>query len=99
MPDPRSLTVGDRIRILRVPDNDLQQRERELAEETEMAGWTADSIERIIDQSPIVKITRIDEYGCAWYDALIVGPDGTEEKHSLIVYDDDTWERLDGFAD
>src|SRR6056297_2116252 len=99
MPDPRSLNIGDRIRILGVPKNDLQQREREVAENTEMAGWRADSIERIIEQSPIVQISRIDEYGCVWYDASIVGPDGAEEEHSLIVYDDDTWERLDTSAD
>jgi hypothetical protein len=98
MPAPRSLNIGDRTRILRVPENDLRQRERELAEKTEMAGWTADSIERIIEQSPIVTIARIDEYGCVWYDASIIGPEGTEEKHSLIVYDDDTWERLDTLA-
>lgn len=93
MPDPKTLKIGDRIRLLRVPDSDLQQRERELAEKTEMAGWTADSIERIIEQSPVVSISRIDEDGCVWYDAAIIGPDGQAEEHSLIVYDDDTWER------
>lgn len=95
MPAPKTLRIGDRIRILRVPPNDLQQREREIAEKTEMAGWTADSIERIIAQTPVVSISRIDEYGCAWYEASIIGPDGRKEKHSLIVYDDDTWERCD----
>lgn len=95
MPDPSLLGIGDRIRILRVPENDLQQRERELAEKTEMAGWTADSIERIIQQTPVVRISRIDEDGCVWYDASITGPDGQQEEHSLIVYDDDTWERCD----
>ena len=81
----RTLKPGDRIRLLCVPESDLQQRERELWDGAEMAGWTADSIERIIEQSPIVTIARIDEYGCVWYDASIIGPEGTEEKHSLIV--------------
>ncbi|TWU18559.1 hypothetical protein [Allorhodopirellula heiligendammensis] len=99
MPDPKTLQVGDRIQILRVPENDLRQRERELAEKTDMAGWTADSIECIIEQSPVVRVSRIDEYGCVWYDAAVVGPDGVEEEHSLIVYDDDTWERLDPFRE
>ncbi len=99
MPDPKTLNVEDRIQILRVPENDLRQREREITEKTEMAGWTADSIERIIEQSPVVSVSRIDEYGCVWYDATVVGPDGIEEQHSLIVYDDDTWERLDTFTD
>ena len=95
MPDPKTLRIGDRIRILRVPQNDLQQRERELAEKTEMPAWTADSIERIIEQTSVVSISRIDEDGCVWYDASIIGPDGKEEEHSLIVYNDDTWERFD----
>lgn len=95
MPDPKTLKIGDRIRILSVPQNDLQQRERELAENTEMPGWTADSIERIIEQSPVVSISRIDEYGCVWYDVAIIGPDGQEEEHSLIVYEDGTWELCD----
>ena len=85
MPDPKALRVGDRIRILRVPDADLRQRENEIASNAEMAGWTADSIERIITQTPIVQVSRIDEDGCVWYDATITGSDGTEEEHSLIV--------------
>jgi hypothetical protein len=47
MPDRNKLRVGDRIRILTVPDYDLAQREREIATNAEMAGWTADAIERI----------------------------------------------------
>ena len=92
LPDSKHLKVGDRIRILRVPDADLHQRENEIAAGSEMAGWTADSIERIISQTPIVRICQIDEYGCVWYETSIVGPDGLEEEHTLIVYDDDTWE-------
>lgn len=95
LPDPKVLRVGDRIRILRVPDRDLRQRQEEIAANVEMPGWTADSIERIITQTPIVRISRIDESGCVWYESTIVGPDGTEESHSLIIYDDDTWELAD----
>lgn len=94
MPNPKTLQIGDRIRILRVPENDLDQRANEIASDTEMAGWTADSIERIIAQTPVVQISRIDEYGCVWYETTIIGPDGTAEHHSLIVYDDDTWEHV-----
>ncbi len=96
MPDPKLLKVGDRVRIIRVPYTDLQQRDREIAERLEMAGWTADSIERIIEQSPIVRISRIDQTGCVWYEASIVSCQGTEEIHSLILYDDDSWEYVDG---
>jgi hypothetical protein len=95
MPAPQTLAIGDRIRILRVPDGDLRQREQEIATGSELAGWTADSIERIIAQTPVVTISQIDEDGCVWYEATIIGPRGTEEHHSLIVYNDDTWEKVD----
>jgi hypothetical protein len=95
LPDPKVLRVGDRIRILRVPDADLRQRENEIASNAEMAGWTADTIERVILQTPVVRISRVDEDGCVWYDTTITGPEGREEEHSLILYDDDTWEFVD----
>lgn len=95
MPDTSLLKIGDRIRINSVPLADLKQREHEVETNAEMAGWTADSIERIIEQTPIVQISRIDEYGCVWYDATLTGEDGCEEIHSLLVYDDDTWELVD----
>jgi hypothetical protein len=95
MPDPKTLAIGDRIRILRVPDADLRQREQELATGSELAGWTADTIERIIAQTPVVTIWQVDEDGCVWYEATIIGPRGTQEEHSLILYNDDTWEKVD----
>lgn len=94
MPDPKSLQLGDHIRILSVPDCDLRQREVEIAIGADMPGWTADTIERIIAQTPVVRVSRIDGNGCAWYDATVIGPDGTEAIHSLIVYDDNTWETI-----
>lgn len=99
MPDPKTLAIGDRIRILRVPDGDLRQRATEIAACVEMPGWTADSIERIISQTPIVTICRIDDDVCVWYETTIVGADGADEHHTLIVYDDDTWEKIDNSID
>lgn len=61
MPDPRTLGFGNGIRILCVPTVDVDQRER-----AEKTGWAADSIERIVVQSPVVCVSRIDEYGCVW---------------------------------
>ncbi|MCY2987307.1 MAG: hypothetical protein NTY19_05505 [Planctomycetota bacterium] len=66
-----------------------------MAAGVDMPGWTADSIERIIAQTPVVPICRIDDDGCVWYEATVIGPDGTEENHMLIVYNDDTWEKID----
>ena len=92
MPDPKLLKVGDQIRILKVPECDLLQRIQEVADAVEMAGWTADTIEQIIAQCPIVKVSHFDEYDCVWYEAKIVAKDGDIEHHSLIIYNDDTWE-------
>ena len=58
MPDRTALKVGDRIRLLRVPQVDLDQREWELRDGAEDAGITADTIERIIRTNPVVTIAR-----------------------------------------
>jgi hypothetical protein len=91
MPDRRTLRVGDRIRLLRVPIGDLLQRDRELREGIEVPGWTANTLERILATDPIVTIARIDEYGQPWFDYTLRLPDGAEE-HSIAVMDDDSWE-------
>ena len=57
MPDPTQLKIGDRIRLLRISQGDLEQRERELCAGAEDGGWTADTIERIIAQDPVVTIS------------------------------------------
>ena len=92
MPDRSLLRIGDRIRLLTVPVCDLAQRKRELDSHAEMAGWTADTIERIIATNPVVTIKRIDEYGAPWFEVDLAGGDGMEH-HSLMVLDDDSWER------
>lgn len=91
MPDRSKLRAGDRIRILSVPACDLAQREREIATSVEMAGWTADTIERVIAVDPVVVIDRIDEHGAPWFDVELVD-DGVVEHHSLTILDDDSWE-------
>lgn len=92
MPDRSLLRAGDRIRLLTVPSCDLAQRQRELAAHAEMAGWTADTIERIIVTDGVVTIDRIDEYGAAWFEVELRCGDGIEH-HSLMIVDDDSWER------
>jgi hypothetical protein len=94
MPDHKILKPGDRIRLLRVPAPDLEQREREIREGLEDAGWTADTIERILIQGPLVTIDRIDEYGYPWFDYELKRDDGTVEYHSLAIYDDESWEHV-----
>ncbi len=89
----KKLKEGDRILLLRVPQGDLDQRDREmqcpplLDEETgyDYRGHTARTIEKIIAKNPIVKIHEIDDNG-VWYRAKVEG-----EFHYLTVYDDHTW--------
>ncbi|MBU0618244.1 MAG: hypothetical protein KKI02_11040 [Planctomycetes bacterium] len=94
MPDPTTLKVGDRIRILAVPEGDLRQHERGIREGAEDAGCTADTIERIIRQDPIVTISRIDEYGSPWFYYELRCEDGTVEQHTLAIVDEKSWERV-----
>jgi hypothetical protein len=91
MPDRCKLRVGDRIRLLSVPAADLAQREREIADGAEMAGWTANTIERIIELDPVVTIDRIDEYGSPWFDVELTDVDGTVQYHSLAIMEEECW--------
>jgi hypothetical protein len=91
MPDRTTLKIGDRIRLLCVPTHDLEQRERELREGAEDAGWTADTIDRIIRQDPVVTIDRIDEYGQPWFTCNLVGDDGVIQEHTLALMENDSW--------
>ena len=91
MPDIKNLKVGDKIRVLKVPEGDLKQRRREIAEGIDNPGWTANTIELIIAQNPIVKIESIDEYGRPWYTCDII-VDGELETHTLAMNEDDVWE-------
>ncbi|MEM7263445.1 MAG: hypothetical protein AAF488_15755 [Planctomycetota bacterium] len=90
MPDRTQLRSGSRIRILAVPQCDLDQRERERAEGLPDAGWTADTIERVIAEHPVVTVTSIDEYGSPWFEVELSGDDEPEE-HSIMILDDDSW--------
>jgi|GEM_PF-1184740 hypothetical protein len=96
MPDRNQLQVGDKIRILSVPQADLDQRERELHEDAEMPGWTADTIERINSEYPVVEIEEvemIDDTRLAWYSVEF--PTDSEENaeiHWIAIMEDDSWE-------
>jgi hypothetical protein len=74
-----------------VPEGDLRQREREISAGTEEAGFTADTIERIIARNAIVTITEIHR-DLPWFNRRLKRPDGTFEYHSIAIMDDDSWE-------
>lgn len=92
MPDWKKLKIGDTIRILSVPPEDLAQREQEIEKGLPDAGFTANAIEKIIVQHSEVIINGIDEYGTPWYEAIIINKDGEEEIHSVAISDNFTWE-------
>jgi hypothetical protein len=89
----RTLKAGDRIRLLCVPESDLQQRERELREGIEGAGLTANTLERIIKLDPVVIIDRV-EYELPMFDYEFVGDDGFIEYHTIGICEYESWERL-----
>lgn len=92
MPDRTKLRIGDRIRLLAVPKCDLDQRLREINAGTEDAGWTADTIEQILRQDPVVTISSIDEYGKPWFEYQLRSQDGEVAEHSIAIIEDDSWE-------
>jgi hypothetical protein len=94
LPDHTKLRVGDQIRLLTVPQADLEQREHDIQVGRAEAGWTANTIERIIAQCPVVSIDRIDEDSGPWFDVDIKTETGEVEEHTLAVTDDDSWEYL-----
>ena len=91
MPDRTRLKIGHRIRLLCVPAEDLAQREWELREGVEDAGWTVNTIERILAQDPVVVISSIDEYGFPWFEYELKGANGQLEYHSIAIMEDESW--------
>ena len=93
MPDRKKLKIGDKIRLLTVPKGDLEQRKREIESDVENPGWTANTIEKIITQDPVVKIDDIDEFGSPWFTYHLV-VDGETEIHSIAITEDESWELI-----
>ena len=92
--DRRKLRVGDRVRLLRVPEADLRQRDDEVCRGAETASWTADTLERILALDPFVMLDHVDEYGAPWFEYTLVGADGQPEHHSLNIPENESWELL-----
>ncbi len=89
-----TLKPGDRVRLLRVPESDLQQREREIEKGLEDEGWTADTLERILKLDPVVTIDHIDEYGAPWFIDEFISPEGEVDEHWINIQDDESWEMV-----
>jgi len=91
MPDRSTLKIGDTIRLLNVPEGDMQQRKQEIAKGIENPGWTANILELIIAQQPIVEIDTITEFGQPWFTATI-SVNGQLEEHNLAIIDNESWD-------
>ncbi|MDC0936010.1 hypothetical protein OAS39_06965 [Pirellulales bacterium] len=90
----RELRPGDSLRLRCVPKFDLEQRVREQQHGVELAGLTADTLERILELDPIVTIDRVDEDGAPWFEYELKSDDGEIEYHSIAITDDESWERV-----
>ena len=93
MPDRKKMKVGNKIRLLRVPEDDMEQRRSEITKDIDKPGWTANTIELIIAQNPIVEIDSIDDFGSPWFTCELI-VNGKLEKHTLAIIDDDSWELI-----
>ena len=96
MPDRTQLKVGDKIRILSVPQADLDQRVEERKYGLEDAGWTADTIERIIAECLVVEIEEvelIDDTRLAWFSVeFLTDSENSPDIHWIAVMEDDSCE-------
>lgn len=93
MPDRSQLRVGDRIRLLSVPQCDLDQRRRAIEVGDDVSDSTASTIERIMAASQFVTIERIDKFGATWFEVQLEEHDGIH-YHSLTILDNESWERV-----
>ena len=82
----RSLKVGDRIRLVRMPS------------EFALPGYylhpdTRQAYQTLIDRRRPVRIAKIDEWGIPWINFQIRLPNGSWECHSLD-FNHDGWVRV-----
>ncbi|MCE9548345.1 MAG: hypothetical protein K8T25_22965 [Planctomycetia bacterium] len=83
MPDPSTLRVGDKIRVVAVPEGDL---------------WALESGSDYLEDTVYVlkwmvgkeyAISWIDDYGKPWVRTDYPDPEGAE--HSMAIMDSDSW--------
>ncbi|WP_375753868.1 hypothetical protein [Vibrio sp. HN007] len=81
--------VGDSVRLLRVPEQDVNDKLSNSEPSERLA--TAKIFETMIEQTPIVIIDQVDEYNQPWFSARVI-VDGQFENHSLAIMDEESWE-------
>lgn len=92
MPDRGSLRVGDRIRILRVPAQDLAAMANAMRQGRRDPQWTVRVLQRLADRRHLVRIDDIDEYHTPWFSYSFKNKANTWEHHRVAVMENDSWE-------
>jgi len=95
VPDPRTLHVGDRIRIVACPKADVAQMAVAMRRGNPDAQFTVRILQRLADRRQVVCIDQIDEYGKPWFSYRFRNKRGRQEEHSLAVMDEASWEMFD----
>ncbi len=89
MPDPRSLKVGDRVRIIAVPAADLQA----FASGAEYLRATVEVLRWMVGREFVVTVVDA-EYSKPWIEvAGYPSPDGS--SHSMAIADHDSWRLIE----
>jgi len=80
---PKDLTVGDRIRIIGIPETDYLHQD------------TMRVFKKLIARKRSVRIDRIDEYGSPWYTCRFRKKSGQWEWHTLAICDgENNWVKV-----
>lgn len=86
MPDPKTLSVGDVIRVTAVPKSDIlayKSGSDYLKETIEVLTWMV---------GKNFEIYQVDEFGKPW--VQVVGyPEQYGGEHTMAIFDSESWER------
>ena len=86
MPDPKTLSIGDVIRITSVPKSDIlayNSGSAYLKETIEVLTWMV---------GKNFEIYQIDEFGKPWVHVLGY-PEQDDSEHTMAIFDSESWER------
>ncbi len=87
----QELKVWDRILLTKIPKSDIKDYEKNHPNLDMDDFSTADILDKIIKNNPVVMIDNIDEYWIPWFNANIK-TNWEIQYHTLAIIDDDSWE-------
>jgi len=83
----KQLRAGDRVRLIELPQADLEA----YKSGSKYLQETLDVIQRMIDSGKVLTVEQVDEYGHPWVGISFVNDLGETEEHMLTITDDDSW--------